>query len=328
MPYNEGVVASLGDWRGFMKSFALIAVCACAAVAHASFDLMLLAGADGRIHRYDPVNQVRLGSFGAGANATDLEINPTDGTVLALRSSTSTMALYNYNTGERTAFASGHGNAKTAHWNGSAGRFDVLYRSSGAFRDSVNVSPLQYTFGPSFDTLIENYSAVGSAAIGMTLPSGVATFHHFASGIGASTSTTTTQTGVTRVSNMVNTMGDTLKYVAFTTATDIRIRSISAASISPTLFGTTVLASFDITQPVSLVQSHNGFYVVGKDAATADFRVADYGAAGPNATFFSSTVVTGVGYTTTKATIFLAPEPGSLGVMGLGAFLLLRRRAR
>jgi len=67
--------------------------------ALASFDLMLIGGPDGRIHRYDPINQISLGSVTASSNNT-MVTGDSDGNVLYGVTGGSGLRQMRYGTGE------------------------------------------------------------------------------------------------------------------------------------------------------------------------------------------------------------------------------------
>lgn len=89
-----------------MKRVCLGLIVAVAANANASFDLMLLGDnttpGQQRVMRYDPVNRVELGSFGAGFlndDVVDIAVDKASGRAFVLTSFGSVRA-FNYNTGE------------------------------------------------------------------------------------------------------------------------------------------------------------------------------------------------------------------------------------
>ncbi|MBL8048475.1 MAG: PEP-CTERM sorting domain-containing protein [Chthonomonas sp.] len=115
-----------------MRSLVVLSLAACAASALASFDMMLLAnGIDNRIHRYDPANNVALGSFPVNGSITDIAVNQSANTVYTLLPSGSStgIAKYNYNTGAylgATLLAGSYGNARKVQYT-SNGELLVSY---------------------------------------------------------------------------------------------------------------------------------------------------------------------------------------------------------
>lgn len=89
-----------------MRSILCLALVSFASASFASFDLMLLGdntvASAGRVVRYDPVNQVVLGSFGSSyinGSVVSIATDPTRNRVF-VTTNTSTVSIFNYNSGE------------------------------------------------------------------------------------------------------------------------------------------------------------------------------------------------------------------------------------
>lgn len=88
-----------------MRRLAIIALAATAVTAHGSFDLMLLPGNDDRIYRYDPVNRVSLGAY--GANESDMIAADNRGVSYAANELSSHVQSMDYSNGSHIATYSG-----------------------------------------------------------------------------------------------------------------------------------------------------------------------------------------------------------------------------
>lgn len=301
--------------------------CLLAGQAYASFDLMLLAGSDGRVHRYDPVNNVRLGAFGAGPAIKHIVHNTSNGEVLVDRGTS--LATYNASTGERLRTANSFTNWSHIAYNSGRDRYDALDWTVTGYADTINPD-LSISFGQSLNSPgVRSYYRSGTAgAVGLVSPGGNVELRFWATGSGVPTITTTPLPSATVYSNIIAGPNNTAVF-SYTSGGNLQIGRINSPGTLPSL--TTFfpnITGFDLTSAFYVMPSHTGFYIAGKDALTSDWRVADVANLGSGFSFYSSTVVTGIGYVSARPDIVLSPEPGTMLALGAGLAVLLQRRRR
>lgn len=288
--------------------------------AIASFDLMFIPSSDGQIHRYDPENNVRLGSFGLGGTITDMAIEPTTNKLAVIRNNGS--MTYNSSTGALLGVG-GADPAARLTWNSSLNRFDAFAQ---IYLDGLQVSPHNYTFGPSIAVSAWNYLRVGSGALTMSRTA-APNFNWFASGLGTPTTVTSTLfSGLNYASPFLKTVGG-LDLVVMQSPFNATITQIIAAGPTPTASAMiTFTNGFDFSQPLHMVNSHTGIYVLGKNSTSTDWRIHNVGIYGENVLEINSRVISGLAYHNARPAIIIAPEPGTMVALGLGIAAMLRRR--
>ena len=126
-----------------MRILCLLAAMGAITTAFASFDLLLLPSSDGKIHRFDPANQVNLGSFGSGGSIDGTAINPVNGEIAVIRQVIASMC-YNPNTGALLWASNGAGTARWLGYNETFNRYDVL--ADNRYLDTIQSNA--YAFGP------------------------------------------------------------------------------------------------------------------------------------------------------------------------------------
>ncbi len=295
-------------------------------LAQASFDLMVIPTSDGTINRYDPVNNIRLGSFGSGPAIKDLSINPLTKQLVALRGGTA--ALYNLNTGDRLGVTQIDAFSNHTVWNSANSSMTVVvpYVSS-TFLDSIVFNPFGYQFSSPIGASLYNYLRVGSAGLGFT-NSATPQLAYSPTGSGTPTLTSTFLTGITRMSPFQ--LGSSgYNYMTAQNASSTTLYAVinpgASASIGTANWSTT---EFDLAQPTFVVPSHDGLYIMGKSSTSADWRIIDLGLLGGAAIQYNSRVLTGLTYTPARPAIILAPEPGTMIAIGLGIVAMVKRRRK
>ncbi|MBL8047636.1 MAG: hypothetical protein JNJ45_03040 [Chthonomonas sp.] len=288
---------------------------------------MLLPGSNGKIHRYDPVNSVYMGSFGLGSSSTDLEVNPSNGTVLALRGGST--AIYDYSSGERLAFNASFGLSKYSMYNSAAGNFDVLYASSSSsFLDTITPSSAAYNAGPNIGVAnVQSFMRFGTnSGFGLSITAGQVNFHTWATIGFTSTQSGPTLSSITRVSQLVRS-GATSAYYVSQTASSASVQIVLGLGGTPSQFVAANLSGYDFTSAIHIVAHHTGFYAVGRDASVSEYRITDLGLTPSlGLTTVSTTTLSGIGYSSARPGMVLAPEPSSMVAIAFGALLLRRRK--
>jgi hypothetical protein len=325
-----------------MKSLFFAGLLATSAFACASFDLMLIPGVDGRTYRYDPANNVQLGSYTSWNTASRLITTEAGG----------------------FAYTSTGGTAVQAQ-NFSNGQFmwSALNASPVVAMELADTRLFTLLSGGSFQ--ISN-KITGAAISSNTLVSGntwrsMSKFGKYVSFIGTSNSTNAvvyqqfnTETGV--LGSIVTTSIVTISGARIGKAAGFRnslfstgLTSFSYVDSGGNLqlgslisdanglhLGTTSvisLSNFASTGLMpALVAGHSGFFAFGQDSTTATLaRVRQY-------TLFSSPLAVGDNTFTAPGSAFsastnpyqvgnvVAPEPGSLIALSLGICAVLRKR--
>lgn len=297
----------------------------------ASFDLMLLPSTDGKIYRFDPVNKVHLGSFGSGSQINATAINPTNGQLVAIRDGIATIG-YNPHTGETLWGANGGGTANWMGYNSANNRFDILVGSR--FLDQIASNT--YGYGPPISTTgtLQNYLRYDNGAglaIGMEYISGTMTYRRWTNGSTPQDQNTVSMASVTMVSNLVE-YGSTTQVVLGSGSTfsfmNVNNPTTAFANVSATNMLGGGLTGFDAAGRVYLVKSHTGFYALGKDSASTNWKMFDLLSLGGGNWYNAGGYITNVAYTGALPSIILAPEPGTMAAVGLGLAAILKRRKR
>lgn len=294
---------------------------------------MLLIASGSRVYRYDPVNQVSLGSFATVGLAGSVAVDQSTGELYSLSAGTvgQFLARYNIWTGEflgSVSVPTSYGNASAI----SKGANGELLLST--WRDVVRINPLTgaqigvplfYTdrkftyasrhgvFGDGSYLLAgESDGTLWANDYAMMFTPGNTWFGSYMMP-GGYTSTTYRDVVV---------RGDTA-LVAYNGPGGLAISRLRKSGTS--LPGLNLISGY--TLPLDFVEfgHFSNAYAIGQSSSTAYVRGFDseFGAFGLSSQFTLTTTITGTA-------IFLAPEPGSLAVMGLGlaAFGRLRRSAR
>lgn len=315
-----------------MKSVALMALTAVAGVSLASFDVTLLPGADGRIYRYDPENNVSLGSFNAGGTVRAIELVPGTSQAGVLR--IGDQALYNIWTGQRIAQGAGSIGVTDLQWQPSANRFDAYWFGTGTtYIDQFSYPNMAYGLGPvvSNDFLQTMFRIGGSRYIGVQSGSGTLLIRSFDTVSGANTPYTFSWGTAPRISNLVTGGSNEALFASVLSPGQLVFSSIVGAGGNLIGFGnlgSIAAPGLDLTQPFYLNPSHSGYYLYGRNAATGNWLVFDVGRTSQAgfATFGSN--ATNIPYSAGRPSTFLAPEPGTMLALGAGVAALLRKRRK
>ncbi|MCC6686345.1 MAG: hypothetical protein IT205_05090 [Fimbriimonadaceae bacterium] len=320
-----------------LKFAALTAIASLAAGAVASFDLMLIPGSDGRVHRYDPVNGVSLGSF-AGQNPLLVATN-------------------------------GAGVSYSCSGFGAFGHAYSTGQSLGSWVLPVNPRSLEYADGALFgmsSTTLRKVDTVTGASTNVTLSSSVAwqsltSFGTTLIAIGINTSnvityqtlsTATLTLSATSSAGVSVAPGTALGKAGFTfnpgvpgslpqfafsyvnTSSQVSfIRSFLSGGSPVTTTPFTITGFTSTNSMPSVLAGHNGYWIYGQDSTVAaNARIARIDIVSSSFIPGASTTITAPGGSFSSASyyhpgIVIAPEPAAFMPLGLG-LLLMRRRKR
>ncbi|MBL8048477.1 MAG: PEP-CTERM sorting domain-containing protein [Chthonomonas sp.] len=305
----------------------------------ASYDLLYIGEGSGtRVHRFDPVSRVHLGSFSVShSRFVAAHINSP----YVMSGTTTAIGVYNGASGEHVNTTNAYGDFGTMTPTGTL----LAFSSATTFREvtlpngtvqivsalstiseargivAVGTNKWVVGRGASGDLILNCYSNSGATLLSSavvlanaSLPANVAT-----AGMGVSVSSS----GVTQ-----------LWFTLRTSAGDVQLRRYSLSGTSATLSDSTTLTGFSTlnagTTQAVLGGHGNSAFVVGADAANPNLTRIMHLSAN------STSTLTIANYTTSAFTVnsstdwtaanVVAPEPGSILALGAGLFLVLRRR--
>lgn len=327
-----------------MRIVALVLVMA-PMLSQASFDLFLMPeNATNRVYRYDPINQVNLGSYQA-ANGTS-SVAATNASPMAVSTSTTNGSLLaNYSTGERSGTAGIPNEIVAMSPNGA----QVMEQYSSASLESYNASNLvpQATGGLSFtvDTITyltnSNVLAIGRNASGIVAQTFSATNLVATSSILTLVSAASTNTAARvgqcskfsistaaspRTAFVYRNASNALILLTFGLNSDSSLPG--AASVFVTPLSEYILAGSN-TQ-LSTVAGHSGLFVVGLDSSGTGTRVQEFQGQLGN-TLFNSSYISNITVPTNRRwsmSNVVAPEPNTMIALALGGVAILKRRRK
>jgi hypothetical protein len=304
-------------WRGWIG---LLLAAGCAASAFASFELVLVLDRGTRkVHRFDGVTGAYFGAFGSfSSHVRSIAIDQAANEVYVFDAQPAhgLLTRWNYNTGAMTGLVDGWNPA--VRWIGPAqgsGRYIVSFSTQfERWRWPLNYEAVVHPGIGDPQSLVRHgsdYIAFGSTGFRQVSE----TF-----GLGAA------------VSLPGNLGAGTIAHSAFATfavAGRSGTNGGTFAPVTPGWFGSAISWTAPALATVTGVgSSHNGFYAVGKNVDnTAQGRVTKMAMARSAVqmhSFGEGVLVDPVGVATV-----VAPEPGTLALLGGGlAALLVRRRRR
>lgn len=328
-----------------MKWFVAVAAFGIVASSQASFDLLLTPDAAGGIRRIDPQTGAMLGKFGGTANYRLIEASQSTGRALAFESDTGRFYGYNYSTGERTANSLRTYTGVKPEWSSLAADGDtvVLGRHSlTTIADRFSLSSSSFIGGTTISTTIGGvYAERGS--FGILTDDYTSSLNLTARGV--------TSAGVV-VGSVVDAghcqfMGGPI-YIDGPSPCWVQPAALGSGSPSVVLVKwgvnatTGAITSFGLQSMLgmygtassifSVVRSHNGFYVIGRDAVSPSTltRIREFDNLGSPTTHYTQlndyTLPFESPLELFKPGIVLAPEPGTWAALGLGALALMRRK--
>lgn len=294
---------------------------------------MLLSNASTqKIHRYDPVNNAYLGAINTIGTTSSLVVNQTDGEVYGLTSGPGGYGISRYNIWSgaylgTVAVTSAYG-APTAMGKGANG--EVLLSCN---LDIIRVNPLTGAQVGSSIYYTDRHFSYPKRAAAYGTSNYVVTGNSDGAVWGSDYTMVLSSAGFALGSYGLS-GGQASSYprdIVARGTTALGIYSTPSQSQLVYHTGTSLVSSVVDTYNTSRLPVFAEFghgddaYVVGTNVTAANMYVRRYGLtlfnSGPENTISFTNQVDGTA-------IFLAPEPGSLSALALGAFALLRRRAR
>jgi hypothetical protein len=310
--------------------------------AHASFEMMLLPGADGRIYRYDPVNNIQLGSYRTSTGTTMVSAD-LGGLSVSSRIGASSFFKHFYSTG-------------------------LVENAISGTTGSVASELIGDTLFVCYPSLIVKYNIHTGAILGTQSSGSGITYRtmaylngqlsvfgvNSANGIICRNVDAATMLGTT-----VLTLGDTSSAgtnfgkaaVLFNAGTGtgravftyldssglLRYTSLpvlSTGALDTTFINYTTLMGYASNKAMpAFMAGHNSLYLYGQDDTVAtNARLTTYDYHVGLITGASTTFAAGGGFSSVltpyHGAILVAPEPGTMIGLGLGLAAILKRRRK
>lgn len=309
----------------------------------ASFELMLLPGADGRTYRYDPVNNISLGSYRTGSsNITNIAAS-TAGLAYGTTSSGSGYYVNEYSTGNALPLLSGPNQPLSTDLLGN-----TLYilDSFGALRRRDLLTSTTVTTALGAGVTWRTGTVLGgryyAAGVNGTNNIVLQNVNLTTNAVSSVITTSLVASGVTGLGKMAafrnnNWAAAQGMFVYLTSGGGFNTFrfDINADGSVPTGTPTTgSLLNFGTANFIpATMASHDGFKVVGQDSTVlTNYRINHYafssGILAGQSDTFAATGGTRTGYALFQPALIVAPEPGTMIALGLGLAGIMRRRSR
>lgn len=302
------------------------------ASSFASFDLILAQQATSdannflyRVHRLDPVHGINLGSFGIGGiKAEGMAANASTGEMYTIDIN-GNIRVYDYSTGDRKAqWQSGLGGVTDMALSADHTKLYVVAGTTVLY--SVNIASRTTSVAGSRSG--QAYQRIMSTSAGniVAISPSTSSVDRFVSSGATFTynSSVTTAPGLTGIGQMAMTAATPTNAPNFMYAGTnlVGFHFMSGVdSFNGNGFG---FSLFGFQNYTAAVPSHNGVYMIGSDSNTGgNVRISELDAQTYTANSFSFSGITGG---VSRATIVLAPEPGTMVGLLVGAVLLRRRK--
>ncbi len=320
---NDGTVSATFApfWRGSMKTYALLSVAfGLAAASSASFELLLALDYSGsKLYRYDGTTGAAFGTIGNGrlSAPSSMALDHTNGTVRVYNSATGTITVLNYSTGElENEFSVGPARGYTVMAEGPNGSFflgDFLsagsvsrYSSTGALlatytapvnsaARAIGYSPDGFVYIFNTNNQLSRYNLSGGARLNQVL--------------GPGSELNDSRQMVFQGNDVLVSTGSGNGYRKYTYGPSFWTNTGTAVSARMN-FGYGIAKGHGNQVFVAGYDNNSGF-IEGWERTSGTSRQLITGPAGGHFNALESVI---------------APEPGSVVAMAVGAAVLLRRR--
>lgn len=325
--------------RALLLSLALIGA---SNSALASFDMLMMPSiSTGRVNRYDPINNVSLGSFNGGTATRLVTINQATNRAFVLDTGASRIRSFNYNTGEILGGNLSAGSIISMDYHAPTNRLWFItptgisrWETTTAFITTVQSNT--GAFSAQSGTMINDsvYAVFGLNATNQI----VVNNYNASTGafISALTTTFTAQAGsrLGQSTNFLASAAGNSPYAVVTyrdsAGNPFVLRfAYNASNVVNLDLASQPLTGFNASNVTpALVRGHEGFFVVGQDSTTGTLtRIQQYDNSGAFG-LVQNTTMTGATYSAGAYQVanVVAPEPASMIALGLGLFAIAKRR--
>ncbi len=322
-----------------MRRLVVLPVLAISGGAFASFDLMLLPDtATGRVHRYDPINQISLGSIVVQPGLRSVAANASS--TAAFGQSNNGTVRFNWSTGERGNSPAGIVNPITLSNDGQR-IFEVVGNSVKIYTASTYSSSLVQFNANS--VLSVNQTGANRFVVTGVASNGDLVAFNCNSALGLVSTATLLSAGTFSEASSVQGVFSTIFSIPFATqVTSFVYKSSSGQTILSnrqsdgqggilsTVISDATLTGFNASAAnaaAMILPGHAGFFVVGTSSAGNGTRIQEFSVTPTLVTH--DYVVSGIVPPTTgswRAANIVAPEPASLAALAIGALGFWRRR--
>lgn len=305
-------------------------------LANASYELMLIPSIDNKVHRYDPANNMMMGSFSAAVPSWVVAQSST-GQAWVGNGFNDVVRPFNYSTGfatdvSRPFISTSGGILSGTRLLSTEGSFIRTFDTNTFITGSTAVAAGMTSAQRITELSGNRYAVIGFNAskdiVGYIANSALTPLGALSTIVPAASVDSTSQIGGATV---LSTGGDRLAFTYRSNLDNHQVRTIlysSTALISSSNLLTEV-GDFDIDAVPTIAPTHDGFALVGMDPTGLKTRVQTYasvsasivGQVGSYDLNFRVSDSLGVG-------MVVAPEPGTIAALGVGLVAILRKRRR
>lgn len=301
--------------------------------------MLLIGNSDNRIYRYDPENQVSLGSFGVAGTIVDIAVNQAANEVMVLSptSGGSGILRYNYNTGSYIggiALASGFGVAEKLSFT-TNGELLVSYSRDVVRHNTITGAQIGSTLFYTDRRFLFNGGAVYAGGNYHLLGDSDGTYWSLdyilttnaSNALLSSVGSTTSEANHSFADSATNATGTSIMVAENQNASNIAFNRYTAVG-----GGLQLGTGFSVNGTGIVAQSAEwghgnmtyGIYTISSGQLAVRSFESGLGLIG------SSSVVAGFTNSTQfrGSAIIVAPEPTSVFAFGVGTMILLRRRRK
>lgn len=314
-------------------TFAVLAL-GVSTLANASYELMLIPSIDDRVYRYDPTNNIMLGSFSAYTPSWVVAQSSTSRAWVG-NGVNEVVRPFNYSTGfatdiNRTLISTSSAILSGSRLIASEAGFIRTFDTNTFLTGSVSIAAGMTNVQRITEISGGRYAVIGFNAtkdiVGYIANSSLSPLASIVTLVSAPSVDSTSQIGGATV---LSTGGDRVAFTYRANTDNHQVRTLTFSST--TIIGSsnllTMVGEYDIDSVPTIAPTHEGFALVGADPTGLKTRVLTYASVTSSIVgrVGSSDLNFRVGESLTVGMV-VAPEPGTLAALGLGLAAILRKR--